>query len=314
MALDPPTYKTQVAQRPFAYAMQIMLSVFASTALFVFLIASLRAVQPFMTSPGDNVLFGLGTTFAFLVASLPFIYFNGGFVLWEHVLTAWVVGGIAYWVAPRIHRNSNVLYKALAFLPLVYYTLGNIGGLLGATFEWLIFGNAGQGFAIMSPGPWPGYDASFALQAFAAEAIAAFFVGIFVYFLYIRDRILFVPIALAFGYGAMGLLLFSVSGGAFTLWTWVWTNTVACWTPLGCFPDQTNVWWYAYVFGPLTGMVLAAIVAYIVAGVGVDYGAASGTSDSRVAAAAPSRRRRRAKESDRPGQGDVSDDVFDLVG
>lgn len=275
MALDRPAYEKKTGEGNFwRYMLQQFFSMFLAGMFFSFVQGGARAVQPLMLDPGDPVLYGLAMAAAFLIGTLPFILINGGFIFVEVMIMGWIVGLLFEFFWDDVHSKADVFYKALHPWTILFGgILGlGLGFFVGYLFVWAIFGDTVWAFVITAPGPWPGFLAAFNVQAFAFEAIAGFMITLPIFYLYLKDKAQWVPVVGALMTGATALFGFNVSGGAFTLWSWVFANTVSCFTAVGCFPGDTGTWWWSYIFGMWAGATVAAIVAYLLHLMSDEYG------------------------------------------
>lgn len=275
MALDTPSYEKKAGNGSFwRFQFQQFGSMFIAALFYAFLQGGARAVQPLLLDPGDGVLYGLAIAAGFLAGTLPFIMINGAFIFVEVMIMGWIIGLFFKFFWPDVHKTSDQFYKALHPWTILFggiFGLG-FGGFVGYLLVWAIFGSTLWPFVIFAPGPWPGFQSAFSLQAFAFEAIAGFVIVFPIIYLYLKDKAQWIPIVGALLNGATALFGFSVSGGSFTLWSWVWVNTVSCFTPTGCFPGDIASWWWAYVFGMWTGATIGAIFAYVLHLLSDEYG------------------------------------------
>ncbi len=322
MALDTPSYDKKAGNGLFwRFQFQQFGSMFIAALFYAFLQGGARAAQPLLLDPGDGVLYGLAIAAGFLAGTLPFIMINGGFIFFEVMVMGWIIGLFFKFFWTDVHDKSDQFYKAMHPWTILFggiFGLG-LGSLVGYLLVWAIFGSALWPFVIFAPGPWPGFQTAFSLQAFAFEAIAGFVLTFPIYYLYLKDKAQWIPVVGALINGAVALFGFSVSGGAFTIWSWTSVNIVSCFTPTGCFPGDVGSWWWGYSFGMWTGATIAAIFAYTLHLLSDEYGslfagrvgeAVVPYTQESVSAADAKQSRKKRKDANKPDLSNVTAKMF----
>ncbi len=258
------------------WAARIVFGSFVGYLIWALFALGARAVHFLEPLPGMSLVPAISVAFGWWASSTLMLNITGGFVLYSHVLMAWLVAWIAWLFGGKspktrigmINSKANRFWGALhAVSVLVWYLIGmGAGAYVGGLLAWAIIQNT---FALQlvpqSPGPWPGLDAGFNNQAVALELIVGTILGAMITFFYLRDRAHKIPQAGAFIVGGATLLGFNVSGPAFDIFLWVFAHLAAC-TPSGsptCF-STADPWNWVYPTGTLVGPLLGVIIGYII--------------------------------------------------
>ena len=258
------------------WAGRILFGSFAGYFVWALFALGVRAVHAYEPLPGFSLIPAAAVAFGWWASSTLVLNITGGFVLYSHVLMAWLVAWIAWLFGGKspktriglINSNANKFWGRLHVVSVfVWYLVGmGAGAYVGGLLAWAFIQNTFQLQLVPhSPGPWPGLDASFNNQAVALELIVGTVLGAMITFFYLRDRAHKIPMAGAFIVGGATLLGFNVSGPAFDIFLWVFAHLAAC-TPSGapaCFSAASS-WNWVYPVGTLLGPLLGVILGYIV--------------------------------------------------